>query len=160
MQAQGKGHLVVDLGDDGPGLLYGLVRVVHRHAQGTVSVFVRRGHLDQGHVHRQHVRVPEEAGHLPEETGGEVPRPSKTASRVAPPTKEGVVAEGAGILRPAVLRLAHGHHVDDLHIFIGRRVLHQSVQQAGGLAAGVAHHTRSPERISPTASSGEAVWDA
>src|SRR5699024_8843705 len=54
--------------------------------------------------------------------------------------KESVVAEVLGILGLAVLALAHGHHVDDLHVLIGGGVGHHGVDDIGGLAAGVGHH--------------------
>ena len=134
----GPGHLGVHLGDDQLGLLDGLQGVVHRHAQGAHAVLIGRRHHDHGHVHRH--GGAELAGHLKEEAGGEVAPALGDGIPAGSAHKEGVVAEVIGILGLAVLGLAHGHHVDDLHILVGLGVGHHHVQQIGRLAAGVGHH--------------------
>ena len=122
----GPGHLIVDLRDDAFCLFDGRQRVVHGNAQRAHTVLVRRGHHHQRRVQLQ--CGVEELGHPIEEYRGEVPAPLKDRVAAVAAGKNGVVAEVLGIRGLAVLALAHGHHVDDLHIAVVLGVLHHDVQ--------------------------------
>ena len=84
--------------------------------------------------------VPEKGGNFGEVDGGEVGPPFRGGGPAGGPQEKAVVVKVSVVCGLAVFRLAHGHHVDDLHMLILGGVGHHGIQQEGGLAGGVGHH--------------------
>ena len=135
---QGAGHPLVHLGDDQVGHLGGGFGIVHRDAQADVAVLIGGRDLDHGHVGMEDLL--QDGGDLREEHGGEIGPALRGGGPGGGPQEKAIVVEVAVILGLAVLCLAHGHHVDDLHVFILVGVGHHGIQNVGRLAGGVGHH--------------------
>ena len=101
-------------------------------------MLIRRRDLDEGHVGVE--VVPEKGGNFGEVDGGEVGPPFRSGGPAGGPQEKAVVVKVSVVCGLAVFRLAHGHHVDDLHMLILGGVGHHGIQQEGGLAGGVGHH--------------------
>ena len=121
----GIGHGGVYLGNDRFGRLHRRQGVVAGHPQRHPALPVGRGHADHRHIHRQ--GGVEQAGDLEEKAGGEIALPALHRPAGGAAHKQGVMAEMPGVFGQAVGPLAHGHHMDDLHVPVGRGVLHQLV---------------------------------
>ena len=136
--AQGAGHILIDLGDDQVRGLGGGLGVVHGNAQAHIAVCIGGRALEQGHVGPQ--VLPQEAGNFGKIYRGEIHAALGGGGTGGAAQEEGVVVEVFVILGLAVGCLAHGDHVDDLHVFILGGVGDQGVQDDGRLAAGVGDH--------------------
>ena len=136
--AQGAGHVLIDLGDDQVGGLGSGLGVVHGNAQAHIAVRIGGRALEQGHVGPQ--VLPQEAGNFGKIHRGEIHAALGGGGAGGAAQEEGVVVEVFVILGLAVGCLAHGDHVDDLHVFILGGVGDQGVQDDGRLAAGVGDH--------------------
>ena len=136
--AQGAGHILIDLGDDQVGGLGSGLGVVHGNAQAHIAVRIGGRALEQGHVGPQ--VLPQEAGNFGKIHRSEIHTALGSGGAGGAAQEEGVVMEVFVILGLAVGCLAHGDHVDDLHVFILGGVGDQGVQDDGRLAAGVGDH--------------------
>ena len=135
---QGAGHVPVHLGDDQVRGLRRALGVVHGHAQADIAVLVGGRALEHGHIGPQ--LLPQNAGDFGKIHGGKVHTPFGGRATGGAAQEKGVVVEVFIVFGLAVLCLAHGDHVDNLHISILGRVGHHGIQDGRGLAAGVGHH--------------------
>ena len=130
--AHGAGHLGVDLRDQQVGALGGGLGIVAGNAKAAVAVLIGGAQVQQHYIGVQ--RGAEQLRNLAEEHRGKVAPSLLDRLAGAAAQKQAVVAEVLGILRQAVLRLAHCHHMHDFHILILLGICHHGVGQQDRLA--------------------------
>ena len=136
--AHGAGHLGVDLCDQQVGALGGGLGVVAGNTKAAVAVLIGGAQVQQHYIGMQ--VGAEQLGDLAEEYGGKVAPAFLDGLTGAAAQKQAVVAEVLGVLRQAVFRLAHCHHMHDLDILILLGVRNHGVGQQDRFAGRMGHY--------------------
>jgi len=132
--AVGPWHVGVHLGDEERGIFRGALDDVNGDTKTHLSVFVRRGHLDEGDIQGD-LAGGKEPGNIIEADGRIPPESLLDVGPDVFSDEKTVDVETVGQVLAGVRGLSHGQEVDDLHVRELAGPVSQGVDEAKGCGA-------------------------